>query len=181
MWQRLRNVEKKKSLSFLPPWEFQTPLSSSGTSDFLSTCLETDSLTCFTKTSHVLYTYICMYAHIYQISFEVFNDSDAWDLFLIYSVYAGQSCSLVRISSESCPWSSLAWQLRMKGKISELGTKTKTLWTQIVRTIWLEQSSGSSYGRERRFPVMVPGGFFFFFAGIYHLLFSFLEIPKEGT
>jgi len=67
-------------------------------------------------------------------------------------------------------------QLRMKGKVSELGNNTKTLWTQIVRTIWLDQSSGGGYGWERGFPVMILGGFYF--AGIYHLLFSFLEIPK---
>ena len=40
---RLRNVENK-SISFSPPWEFQTPLSSSGTPDFLSICLGIDSL-----------------------------------------------------------------------------------------------------------------------------------------
>ena len=44
--------------------------------------------------------------------------------------------------------------------------------------IWLDQSSGGGYGWERGFPVMILGGFFFFFAAIYHLLFSFLEIPK---
>ena len=45
MWLRLRNIEKKKRcLSFPPPWEFQTPISSSGTPDFLSTCLGIDSL-----------------------------------------------------------------------------------------------------------------------------------------
>ena len=45
MWLRLKNVEKKKkSLSFPPPWEPQIPLSS-GTPDFLSTCLGIDSLT----------------------------------------------------------------------------------------------------------------------------------------
>ena len=32
-WLRLRNVEEKKSLSFPPPWEFQTPISSSRTPD----------------------------------------------------------------------------------------------------------------------------------------------------
>lgn len=53
--------------------------------------------------------------------------------FSLLSVYEGRSCSLVRICSESCPWSSRAWQLRMKGKISELGTNTKMLWTQIER------------------------------------------------
>ena len=45
MWLRLRNVkEKKRHLSFPPPWEFQTPFSSPGTLDFLSTCLGTASL-----------------------------------------------------------------------------------------------------------------------------------------
>ena len=47
VWEnRMRNLEmrKKKSMSFLPPWEFQTPLSL-GTLDSLSTCLGTDSLT----------------------------------------------------------------------------------------------------------------------------------------
>ena len=39
----LRNVEKEKSLSFLPPWEFQTP-PPWGPLDFLSTCLGNDSL-----------------------------------------------------------------------------------------------------------------------------------------
>ena len=44
MWLRLRNVEeKKRSLSFPPPWEFQTPFSSSETLD-LSTCLGTLSI-----------------------------------------------------------------------------------------------------------------------------------------
>ena len=33
MWLRLRNVEGKKSLSFPPPWEFQTPISSSKAPD----------------------------------------------------------------------------------------------------------------------------------------------------
>lgn len=80
----------------------------------------------------------------------------------LLSVYEGRSCSLVRISSESCPWSSLAWQLRMKGKLSELGTNTKTLWTQIVRTIRLDQSSAGGYGWQRGFPVMILGGFYFF-------------------
>ena len=36
--------EKKRHLSFPPPWEFQTPFSSPGTLDFLSTCLGTASL-----------------------------------------------------------------------------------------------------------------------------------------
>ena len=40
--------------------------------------------------------------------------------FSLRSVYEGRSCSLVRIRSESCPWSSHAWQPRMKGKINEL-------------------------------------------------------------
>ena len=42
----LRTVDGKKSLSFLPPWEFQTPLSLGRRSplDFLSTCLGNDSL-----------------------------------------------------------------------------------------------------------------------------------------
>ena len=31
MWLRLRNVKKKSCLSFAPPWEFQTPVSSLGT------------------------------------------------------------------------------------------------------------------------------------------------------
>ena len=31
MWLRLRNVEKKRCLSFPPPWEFHTPISSWGT------------------------------------------------------------------------------------------------------------------------------------------------------
>jgi len=52
MWLRLRNVEgKKRCLSFPPPWEFQTPISSSRTTDplspqgppDLSTCLGIDS------------------------------------------------------------------------------------------------------------------------------------------
>ena len=44
MWLSLRNVEKKRRLSF-PPREFQIPISSSvGTLDFLSTCLGIDSL-----------------------------------------------------------------------------------------------------------------------------------------
>ena len=68
----------------------------------------------------------------------------------------------VRIAlAGGCRWV----QLRMKGKVSELGNSTKPLWTQIVRTIWLDQSSGGGYGWERRFPIMILGGFYF--AGIY--------------
>ena len=58
MWLRLRNVERKKSLSFPPPWEFQTPIPSlrtsdrhfspQGSPDFLSTCLGIDSLKSWT-------------------------------------------------------------------------------------------------------------------------------------
>ena len=58
MWLRLRNVERKKSLSFPPPWEFQTPipslrtsdrpLSPQGSPDFLSTCLGIDFLKSWT-------------------------------------------------------------------------------------------------------------------------------------
>ena len=66
MWLRLRNVQKKKkkkdacpflflenfrSLSLL--WEPQTPFSSSGTPDFLSTCLGIDSLTPSPFTFHL--------------------------------------------------------------------------------------------------------------------------------
>ena len=53
MWLRLRNVKEKKSLYFTPPWEFQSPISTSrvpdpfllqGAPDFLLTCLGIDSL-----------------------------------------------------------------------------------------------------------------------------------------
>ena len=53
MWLRLRNVEKKDVCPLLllensrplsSPWEPQTPLSSLGTPDFLSTCLGINSL-----------------------------------------------------------------------------------------------------------------------------------------
>ena len=58
MWLWLRNVEKKKSLSFPPPpWEPQTPFSSSGTLDFLSLCLGIDSLS-FSSKEQVSFNFI---------------------------------------------------------------------------------------------------------------------------
>ena len=54
MWLKPRNVEKEKdtcpflllenSRPLSPPWEPQTPFSSLGTPDFLSTCLGIDSM-----------------------------------------------------------------------------------------------------------------------------------------
>ena len=75
---------KKKYLSFSPPWELQTPVSSSGTLDFLSTYLGIDSLT---KTWHAT-PMDCTQWHIYNLFYSPDLLSYSWHttLFKAYKI-----------------------------------------------------------------------------------------------
>ena len=67
-----------------------------------------------------------------------------------------------------------------EGKGSELRTKIKWMWTQMIRTIGQCQSSRGGCGdEERRLTLRVFGGVLLLDS--YHLSYSFIGLLKEGA
>ena len=139
MW--LRNVEKKRHLSFPPPWDPQTLLSSSGTPDFLSTCLGIDAL----WYSHFLKSFPYSQSLLWSTqskAYSVVNETEV-DGFLEFLCFLYDPVNVDNLISGSSDFSKprlYNWKFSVHVLLKEFAHTLTSMWNEhnctVVRTFF---------------------------------------------